>query len=410
MKESFTNRLKHAYNVFRGNSNNSGVETMYSSGYTSRPDRTFFSTGSEKTLLASIYNRIAIDVGAVDLKHVRLDQNGTYMETINSELNNVLSVEANIDQTGRALILDIVLSLLDEGVVAVVPIETSLNIKTSTNFKIHTMRTGKILEWYPTKVRVRIYNDKTGRKEEIVIDKKSIAIIESPLYQTLNEPNSTLQRLITTLSNSDSLDARTSSKRLDLLFQLPYAIKSDAKRNEANKRLENLENQLANSKRGIGYIDATEKVIQLNRSVEDQIFEKVKYLTSMLYSQLGMTEEVLNGTANEATMLNYYNRTVEPILSAISDEFSRKFLTKTARTKGQAVIYIRDPFRLVPVNNLATIADKFTRNEILTSNEVRSIIGFKPVDTKEANELRNKNLNIADNNPKYEKENEDEDE
>ena len=392
------NRLSHAWNAFIGNDYYNYSGSKYRDlGYSStlQPYRTYFTKGNDRSIVTAIYTRIAIDCMSIDLKHIRLDENGRYVEEIKSKLNNCLTVEANKDQTARNFIKDIVVSMFDEGVVAVVPIDTTFNPSISSSYDIETMRTGKITQWYPDHVRVEVYNDRTGLKEELVFAKKDIAIIENPLYEVPNAPNSTLQRLILKLNILDAIDKQSGSGKLDLIIQLPYVIKSDARKEQAEKRRADIEQQLANSKFGIAYTDGTEKITQLNRSVENNLMTQIQYLTSMLYSQLGITEEVLNGSADEKTMLNYMNRTIEPIMSAIVDEMKRKFLTKTARSQNQTIEYFNDPFKLIPVTNLADIADKFTRNEIMSSNEIRQIIGMKPVNDPKADELRNKNLNAG---------------
>lgn len=394
MVNNFIGRLQHAWNAFK-NRDPTGHQYEYGLSYGSRPDRTRMRFGNERSIVASIYTRIAIDVAAVSIQHVRLDQNGRYAETINSHLNECLTVQANIDQSGRALIQDIVMSMFDEGVVAVVPVDTTFNPSESGSFDILSLRVGKILEWYPRHVRVQLYNDRVGRREEVILEKKFVAIIENPLYAVMNEPNSTLKRLVHKLNLLDSIDEQSGSGKLDLIIQLPYVIKTPARREQAEQRRKDIEMQLAGSKYGIAYTDGSEKITQLNRPAENNLMTQIEYLTSMLYSQLGITENVFNGTAEEAEMLNYYNRTIEPILAAITDAMNRTFLTKTARTQGQKIIYLREPFKLVPVNNLAEIADKFTRNEILTSNEIRALIGFKPVDDPKADELRNPNISRA---------------
>lgn len=386
---TFGNRLKHAWNAFFGRDR---PYANYGEGFSYRPDRTRLTRGNERSIITAVFNRIAIDVASIPIKHVRLDLEGRYAETIDDGLNECLNVEANIDQTGRAFIQDVVMSMFDEGCVAIVPVDTTLNPKISTGYDIRSMRTGKVVEWYPQHVKLRVYNDKTGRKEDIVMSKRSVAIIENPLYAVMNEPNSTLQRLMRKLNLLDAVDEQSGAGKLDLIIQLPYVIKTPQRRAEAEKRRKDIEMQLAGSKYGIAYTDGTEKVTQLNRSLDNNLMKQIEYLTSMLYSQLGVTEEVFNGTADEKTMLNYNNRTVEPILSAISDELKRTFLTKTARTQGQSIMFFREPFRLTPMANLADIADKFTRNEILSSNEFRAIIGFKPYPSERADELSNKNL------------------
>ena len=390
MELALGNRLKHAFNAFMNRD-----PTYYrniGSGYSIRPDRPRLSRGNERSIVTSIFNRIAIDVSNIDIKHCRLDNNGRFIEEIDSGLNNCLGLEANIDQTGRAFIQDIVMSMLDEGCVAIVPVDTTLNPKITNSYDILSMRTGKIIEWYPAHVKVRVYNDKTGEKEDIILPKKQVGIIENPLYAVVNEPNSNMQRLIRKLSLLDVTDEQTASGKLDLIIQLPYAVKSDLRKRQADDRVKAIEDQLATNKYGIAYIDGTEKVTQLNRSVENNLLKQIEYLTGMAFSQIGITQSILDGSADEKTMLNYYNRTIEPIVSVIVDEMKRKFLTKTARSQQQSILYFRDPFKLVPVNDIAEIADKFTRNEIMTSNEIRQIVGMKPSDDPKADELRNSNI------------------
>ena len=343
--------------------------------------------------MTAVYNRIALDTAAINIQHVRLDDNGRFESVIESKLNKCLTLEANIDQTGRSFIQDIVMSMLDEGCVAIVPVDTTLNPKDTSSYDIASMRTGKILEWYPSSIKVRVYNDRTGNKEDIVMPKSQVAIIENPLYAVINEPNSTMQRLIRKLSLLDVTDEQTASGKLDLIIQLPYIIKTEARRKEAEKRRNEIEQQLSGSKYGIAYADGTEKIVQLNRSLENNLMKQIEYLTTMLFSQLGITQSILDGSADEQTMLNYYSRTIEPIVSAITDEMKRKFLTQTARSQYQTILFFRDPFKLVPVNNMAEIADKFTRNEIMTSNEIRQVIGMKPSDDPKADMLVNSNLN-----------------
>ena len=386
-------RLQHAWNAFVYNDNTYTNPQNLGGFSTFKPDRVHFSRGVEKSIVTSVYNRLALDVASLAIKHVRLDENGRYMEEVNSGLQNCLNVEANIDQTGRAFLQDVVMSMLDEGCVAIVPVDTTVNPAVSGSYEINTMRTGKILEWYPAHVRVRVYNDKKGIHEELTLPKSSVAIIENPLYAVINEPNSTMQRLIRKLNLLDVVDEQTSSGKLDLIIQLPYVIKSEARRRQAEERRKDIEMQLSGSKYGIAYTDGTERITQLNRPAENNLMKQVEYLTSMLYSQLGLTQSIMDGSADEKTMLNYYNRTIEPIIAAIVDEMKRKFLTKTARSQRQTVMYFRDPFKLVPVNEIAEIADKFTRNEIMTSNEIRQVVGMKPSDDPSADELRNKNLN-----------------
>ena len=386
-------RLQHAWNAFVYN-DNTYVDPQNLGGLsTYKPDRVHFSRGVERSIVTSVYNRLALDVSSIAIKHVRLDENGRFKEEVDSGLQNCLNVEANIDQTGRAFLQDVVMSMLDEGCVAIVPVDTTIDPAKSGSYEINTMRTGKILEWYPAHVRVRVYNDKRGIHEEIVLPKSAVAIIENPLYAVINEPNSTMQRLIRKLNLLDVVDEQTSSGKLDLIIQLPYVIKSEARRKQAEERRKDIEMQLSGSKYGIAYTDGTERITQLNRPAENNLMKQVEYLTSMLYSQLGLTQSIMDGSADDKTMLNYYNRTVEPILAAITDEIKRKFLTKTARSQRQTIMYFRDPFKLTPVLDLAEIADKFTRNEIMTSNEIRQIVGMKPADDPSADELRNKNLN-----------------
>ena len=386
-------RLQHAWNAFVYN-DNTYVDPQNLGGLsTYKPDRVHFSRGVERSIVTSVYNRLALDVSSIAIKHVRLDENGRFKEEVDSGLQNCLNVEANIDQTGRAFLQDVVMSMLDEGCVAIVPVDTTIDPAKSGSYEINTMRTGKILEWYPAHVRVRVYNDKRGIHEELVLPKSAVAIIENPLYAVINEPNSTMQRLIRKLNLLDVVDEQTSSGKLDLIIQLPYVIKSEARRKQAEERRKDIEMQLSGSKYGIAYTDGTERITQLNRPAENNLMKQVEYLTSMLYSQLGLTQSIMDGSADDKTMLNYYNRTVEPILAAITDEIKRKFLTKTARSQKQTVMYFRDPFKLTPVLDLAEIADKFTRNEIMTSNEIRQIVGMKPADDPSADELRNKNLN-----------------
>lgn len=391
MEFNLGSRLKHAYNAFMNRDPTKDYVSYGQSSY-ENPSRKRMSMGNEKSIVTSVYNRIALDVGAMDIKHCKMDDEGRFIENVNSRLNSCLTIEANIDQTGRALIQDIVLSMLDEGVVAVVPTETETNINPSGTFEVYSLRTGKILAWYPSHIRVLVYNEKVGRKQEIVVPKKSVAIIENPLYAVVNEPNSTLKRLIRKLNLLDYVDEQSGSGKLDLIIQLPYLVKSEARKQQADDRRKEIERQLTNTKYGIAYTDGTEKITQLNRPVENNLMKQIEYLTSMLYSQLGITQSVLEGTADEKTMLNYYTRTIEPIVSAIVDEMRRKFLTKTARTRGHTIYYFRDPFKLVPIDNIAEIADKFTRNEIMTSNEIRQKIGMKPSNDPKADQLINSNI------------------
>lgn len=394
MAISVGSRFKKAWNIFR-NKDPSYEYRDLGISYSYRPERIRFTRGNERTIVTSIYNRIALDVSSITLQHVRLDENGRYLNTINSGLNNCLTLEANIDQTSREFIQDVVMSMFDEGCVAIVPVDIDRDIdpEVSGSYDIDTMRTGKILEWHPRHVKVRVYNDQTGHKEDVVCSKETVAIIENPFYSIMNEPNSMVQRLIRKLNLLDVVDEQTSSGKLDLIIQLPYIIKTDARRQQAEKRRKDIEDQLAGSKYGIAYTDGTEKITQLNRSVENNLLKQIEYLTNLVYGQLGITTSIMDGTADERTMLNYNNRTVEPIVSAIVDSMKRRFLTKTARTQKQSIVFFRDPFRLVPVTDLAEIADKFTRNEIMTSNEIRQIVGMKPSDDPSADELRNKNLN-----------------
>lgn len=386
-------RLQHAWNAFVNNRDPTMQYRDIGASYSYRPDRPRLTRGNERSIVTSVYNRIAIDCSAIDIKHVRLDDNERFKEEIDSGLNNCLSIEANIDQSGRAFIQDVVMSMLDEGCVAIIPVETDKDPILTDSYKILSMRTGKILEWYPAHVKVRAYDERTGRKEDIVLPKARVGIVENPLYAVINEPNSTMQRLIRKLCLLDAIDEQSGSGKLDLIIQLPYIIKTEARRQQAENRRKDIEMQLAGSKYGIAYTDGTEHITQLNRPVENNLMKQIEYLTQMLYSQLGITQAVLDGTADEQTMLNYYDRTIEPILSAIVDEMKRKFLTKTARSQKQSIEFYRNPFRLVPVNNIADIADKFTRNEILTSNEIRQIIGMKPSDDPKADQLINSNIN-----------------
>lgn len=386
----FGSRLKHAWDAFTGN--NQVFYRDLGTGYSYRADRPRMSRGNERSIVTSVYNRIALDVSALRIEHVRLDENSRFLSTIDDGLNNCLTLEANIDQTPRSFIQDVVISMFDEGSVAIIPVETTEDPNVSGSYDILSMRVGQILEWYPQHIRTRVYNERTGRKEDIVMPKSAVAIIENPLYAVINEPNSTMQRLIRKLNILDVIDEQSGSGKLDLIIQLPYVIKTEARRIQAENRRKDIESQLSGSKYGIAYTDGTEHITQLNRSVNNNLMAQIEYLTSMLYSQLGITQSILDGTADEKTMLNYNNRTIEPIISAIVDEMKRKFLTKTARTQLQSISFFRDPFKLVPVNNIAEIADKFTRNEIMTSNEIRQVIGMKPSDDPNADELRNKNL------------------
>ena len=358
-----------------------------------RPDRPRFSLGNERTIITAIFNRIALDTASANINHVRVDDEGKFLEIIDSDLNNCFNLEANIDQTGRSFVQDIVMSMMDEGVVAIVPVDTKGDPFLTTSYDIETMRTGKIIGWFPQHVKVHLYNDRNGQKEDLVLPKSMVGIVENPLYAVVNEPNSVLQRLLKKLNLLDFIDEQNSSTKLNMIIQLPYTIKTDLRQKQAEQRRKAVEDQLVDSKYGIAYIDGTEKITQLNRPLENNLMGQIEYLTSMLYSQLGINEDILNGTADEKAMTNYYTRTIEPIISAIADEVKRKFLTKTARTQGQSIMFFRDPFKLVPVTEVATIADSFTRNEILTSNEIRQIIGRKPSNDPNADQLRNKNLN-----------------
>lgn len=389
---SFRERLQHGWNAFINNRDptytyNYGVSSYY------RPDRVRLTRGNERSMVTALYNRIAIDVAAIQIRHVIADENGNFKSDVKSYLNECLTTEANIDQTGRAFIQDLVMTMCDIGHAAVVPVDTTINPDITGSYDVQSMRVGRVVQWYPAHVQVDVYNDRTGKHEQIRLPKKATPIIENPLYAVMNEPNSNLQRLIHKLNILDAIDEQSSSGKLDLIIQLPYVIKTDSRRQQAEQRRKLIEDQLAGSKYGIAYTDGTERITQLNRAVDNNLMNQIEYLTKMLYGQLGMTEEIFNGTANEETMLNYYNRTIEPIASAITLEMRRKFLTKTARTQGQTIMFFNNPFKLTPVSKLADIADKFTRNEILSSNELRGIIGYKPVDDPRANELRNKNLN-----------------
>lgn len=390
MEMSFGSRLKHAWNAFTGN-----IQMNYRDlgmSYSYRADRPRMSRGNERSIVTSVYNRIALDVAALNVQHVRLDENGRFLSVIDDGLNNCLTLEANVDQTARSFIQDVVISMFDEGSVAIVPVDTTTDPNVSGSYDIQSLRVGQILDWYPQYIRARVYNEQTGRKEDIVVPKSAVAIIENPLYAVINEPNSTMQRLIRKLNLLDVIDEQSGSGKLDLIIQLPYVIKTEARRQQAENRRKDIENQLSGSKYGIAYTDGTEHITQLNRSVNNNLMSQIEYLTSMLYSQLGITQSILDGTADEKTMLNYNNRTIEPIISAIVDEMKRKFLTKTARSQHQSISFFRDPFKLVPVNDIAEIADKFTRNEIMTSNEIRQVVGMKPSEDPRADELRNKNL------------------
>lgn len=395
MELSVGSRFKNAWNAFR-NREPTKVFQDIGYGYSYRPDRFRLTRGNERSIVTSVYNRIALDVAAIDIRHVQLDAEGQFCDVVQSGLNNCLSTEANLDQTGRAFIQDAVMSMIDEGCIAIVPVDTDDD---TTGYQILSMRVGRIRDWYPKHIRVELYNEETGRKQDIVVPKSTVAIVENPLYSVINEPNSTMQRLIRKLNLLDAVDEQSSSGKLDLIIQLPYVIKTEARRKQAEKRRKDIEQQLAGSKYGIAYTDGTERITQLNRSLENNLMKQIEYLTSMLYSQLGITQSILDGTADDKTMLNYYNRTIEPIIAAIVDEMKRKFLSKTARSQNESIKFFRDPFKLVPVADLAEISDKFTRNEIATSNEIRQVIGWKPSDDPKADELRNSNLSQPNESP-----------
>ena len=396
-------RIKNAWNVFTSRDpTEQPVFHDYGISYGYRPDRIRLTRGNERSIVNAVYNRIAIDVASIDVKHVKTDENDVFIEEIDSFLNDVLQSEANIDQTGRNLMIDAVISLLDEGVIAIVPVDIDEDEETDS-FDVLSLRVAKIIQWYPEHVKLRVYNEKTGYKQDIVINKRSVCVVENPFYSVMNEPNSTLQRLIRKLNLLDAIDEQTGSGKLDIIIQLPYVIKTEARKKQAEDRRKDIEAQLAGSKYGIAYTDGTERITQLNRPAENNLLTQIEYLTSMLYSQLGITEEVLNGTADEKTMLNYYNRTIEPIMSAIVDEMKRKLLTWNARKEGQSIKFFRNPFKLVPVTEMAEIADKFGRNEILTPNEIRGIVGFKPSDDPQANELRNRNISQSNEEIEMEK-------
>lgn len=392
MEYSFGSRLKHAWNAFLNRDPPGKPFVDIGGSYSYRPYYNRLGWGVDRTIATAVNNRIAMDVAAITIQHVRLDDNGRFDEVIDSGLNSCLNLEANTDQTGRAFLLDIALSMLDEGYVAVVPVDTNFDPRYTDSYDIRSMRVGKILEWYPAHVRVRIYNEKTGNKEELTLPKKMVAIIENPFYAVMNEPNGTMQRLLRKLSILDVVDEQAGAGKLDLIIQLPYVIKTDARRQQAEMRRKEIETQLADSKYGIAYTDGTEKITQLNRSLENNLLKQVEYLTNLFYSELSITQEIMNGTANDAAMTNYYNRTIEPIVSAIVDEMKRKFLTKTARSQKQSILFFRDPFKLAPIGTVAEMADKFTRNEIMSSNEFRQVIGLKPSKDPKADELMNKNL------------------
>lgn len=398
MELSVGSRFKNAWNAFR-NREPTKVFQDIGYGYSYRPDRFRLTRGNERSIVTSVYNRIALDVAAIDIQHVQLDAEGQFCDVVQSGLNNCLSTEANLDQTGRAFIQDAVMSMMDEGCIAIVPVDTDDDPDDTTGYQILSMRVGRIRDWYPKHVRVELYNEEKGRKQDIVVPKSTVAIVENPLYAVINEPNSTMQRLIRKLNLLDAVDEQSSSGKLDLIIQLPYVIKTEARRKQAEKRRKDIEQQLAGSKYGIAYTDGTERITQLNRSLENNLMKQIEYLTSMLYSQLGITQSILDGTADDKTMLNYYNRTIEPIIAAIVDEMKRKFLSETARSQNKSIKFFRDPFKLVPVADLAEISDKFTRNEIATSNEIRQVIGWKPSDDPKADELRNSNLSQPNESP-----------
>ena len=393
MELSIPSRLKHAWNAFQMNRNPTYTNNYYGSSSSTRPDRMRFSRGNERSIVTSIYNRIALDVSQLSFEHVQLDKDGRYSETKITGLNTCLTLEANLDQTSRAFFQDAALSMFDEGSIALVPIDTNLDPNITGGYDIESIRVGQILTWYPKHIKVRLYNEQTGIKEDRIIPKSIAAIIENPFYTVMNQSNSTMQRLIRKLSLLDAIDEQSASGKLDLIIQLPYTVKSNLRKQQAEERRKAVEDQLYDSKYGIAYIDSTERVIQLNRPVENNLMSQIEYLQNLLYSQLGITQSILDGSADDKTMLNYYNRIVEPIAAAFVDEMRRKFLTKTARTQGQSIMFFRDPFKLVPVNELAEISDKLTRNEIASSNEMRQTIGWKPSKDPKADELRNKNLN-----------------
>ena len=401
---TFGERLKHSWNAFMNKDPTEDKRYIeLGPSNTRRPDMFRATRGTEKTIVTAIYTRIAIDVAALTFEHVKVDENGRYTETIKSGLNYTLTTETNIDQTARAFIQDVVMSMFDEGVVAIVPVDTTYNPLKTGSYDIQTMRVGSVVEWFPQYVKVRLYNDRTGKHEEKILPKKMVSLIENPLYAVMNEPNSVAKRLIRKLNILDAVDEQSGSGKLDLIIGLPYVIKTEARREQAERRRKDIEQQLSGSKYGIAYTDGTEHITQLNRSVENNMFTQIQYLTEMLYNQLGMTQNVFNGTATEEEMLNYHSRTIEPIASAITDEMSRKFLTKTARSQHQTIMFFKDPFRLTPTEKLADLSDKLTRNAILSSNELRAIIGYKPVDDVRADELSNKNINQSpdemENNP-----------
>lgn len=394
-------RLQHGWNAFKNNKDPTTSWGEYGGSY-SRPDRIRYTRGNERTIITSIYNRLALDAASIDIEHVKLDENERFTETINSGLNTCLTLEANIDQSGRAFLQDVYASIFDEGCIAIVPVDTTLDPNNTGSYDIDSMRVGKIVEWRPRSVKVNVYNDRTGEKEDVWMDKRNVGIIENPFYAVMNERNSTMQRLSRKLALLDAVDEQVGSGKLDMIIQLPYTIKSPTRRDQADQKRKEIADQLnSDSKYGIAYIDSADKIIQLNRPLDNNLMKQIEYLTTMVFSQLGLTQEIMDGRADEATMLNYFNRTIEPVVAAVVDEIKRKFLTKTARTKGQSIMYFRDPFSLVPVTEIAKIADTFTRNEIATSNEIRQTIGWKPAVDPRADELRNKNLNGPEMDPTY---------
>ena len=392
MEFALSTRLKHAWNAFTNNRDPTRTYQYIGSGYSVRPDRPRFTRGNERSIITAMFNRIALDVSAVNIQHVQLDDNGRFIKTIDSGLNTCLNLEANIDQTGRAFIQDVVMSMFDEGCVAIVPVDTDVDPNDTSSFDVLSMRTGKILEWYPRHVKIRVYNDLKGEKKDIILPKNKVAIIENPLHAVVNEPNSVLQRLIRKLNLLDAIDEQYGSGKLDLIIQLPYVVKTDARREQAEKRRKDIENQLAGSKYGIAYTDGTERITQLNRPVENNLMKQIEFLTSTLYGQLGITQSIMDGTADEKTMLNYNSRSIEPIVSAIVDAMKRVFLSKTARTQKKSIMFFRDPFKLAPIGDIAELADKFTRNEIMSPNEIRQILGMKPSGDPNADELKNRNI------------------
>lgn len=398
--------LQHGWNAFF-NRDPTAEYKQQGTSYYRRPDRVRFSGGNERSIVTSIYNRIAMDAAAIDIRHVDLDKDGRYKSDRKSGLNECLSVEANLDQSGRAFKQDIYMSMFDEGCVAIVPVEADDNIEKTGSYDVTSMRTGKVIEWYPRKVKVRLYNEWTGERQDVILPKNRVALVENPLYAVVNERNSTMQRLVRKLNILDAIDEQSGSGKLDLIIQLPYAVRGDLKKQQAEDRRKTIEDQLTNSKYGIAYADSTERITQLNRPIENNLMKQIEYLTSMLFSQLGITQSIMDGTADEKTMLNYYSRTIEPVVAAVVDEMKRKFLTKTARSQNQSIMYFRDPFKLVPVKEMAEIVDKFTRNEVATSNEMRQAIGWKPSNDPKADQLINSNLNHPEeviNKPKEPKE------